>query len=521
MKFIEWLHEKDKMPSRTLSPSNNSDDEPLAVRRRSLQPEPKAKQTSTPKKGKPVDWFKFFLEAGCDMDDCSRYADSFERDKIDESILPDINQQTMRSLGLREGDIIRVSKAIAQRLPNQKVAAAEEQLRKDEEYARKLQEDENTGRASPRRQTASPGLFAGPGGALKNNTRRGRPQSSKTAPPASVDLQSISTASTQIQRQDSPSISRVTSPASANAGGQRSAPAVSGFDDDAWTNRPSSTQPLTPTPPVAAARPNSVPPTQTTLVAPSLPPASTPPVVQAAASPAKGLAQATESDVFEQLARLSALRTQTPAAASPGPPSAAPVTSPPIVSPPGYQNGMGMGPSPVPIGQIQAQPTGLPQNGAPRGPFAPVPHNQSLLQPLVPTQTGFNGFVPTRPSSNPPPPIPQQPSFLSTQPTGFQPPPQMQMQPQPTGFPGNPSPAPQSAFPNTQQTGFNPNVGNGGLVAQQTGFPGSAAGPMMAQTTSYPGAYGSGPFAGGRAFGPPLQPSKFCSDAVWSIYTCC
>lgn len=502
MKFIEWMQSKEKEPSRTKSPVAESDDEPLAVRRRSLQPEPKARRPVPPKKGKPMDWFEFFLNAGCGLDECTRYAEAFERDKIDEALLPDITTETMRTIGLKEGDIIRVSKAIAQRHPNQQTTA-EGQLKKDEEYARKLQEEENGGRNSPKRQTASPGLFAGPGGTLKNNTRRGRPQSSKSTVPGSVDLVSLSTASESI-RQGSPSIPRVSSPLSAGSNLTR----ASGFDDDAWTNRPSSTQPTaTASTSTAAARAPSAPPTtaQSPPAPPAAPPAPTPPAV--ATSPTKNLASTTESDVFEQLARLSALKTQSPATQSPAPAVASPA-SPPVVSlPPGFQNGMGMGPSPVPMGQIQPQPTGV-QLGTPRGPFAPVPQNQGLLQPLVPTNTGFNSFVPTRPQSNPPPPVPSlsspfgnpspQPSFLNTQPTGFQ-------APQATGFPGSiGAPQPQSAYPssiNSQPTGFG---GIGGIQPQQTGFP--VQGPLMAQTTSFPGAFGSGPFTGGRAFGA-LQPS--------------
>ena len=506
MNFIEWLQSKNKNASRSKSPpAEESDDEPLAVRRQSLQPEPKARKSEPPKKGKPVDWFEFFLNAGCGIDECTRYAEAFERDKIDEALLPDITHQTMRSIGLKEGDIIRVSKAIAQRHPNRQTAA-EEQMKKDEEYARKLQEEENNGNASPKRQTGSVGLFAGPGGALKNNTRRGRPQPSKSAPPANVDLISISTASEQLTRQGSPSIPRVSSPQSAGAGPPRAnsaAPVVSGFDDDAWTNRPSSTQPPAATPPATTARAPSAPPTtaQSPPAPPPAPPAPTPPA--AITSPTKNLAHTTESDVFDQLARLTALKTQSPATQSPVPAPVSNPVSPPVISPPpGFQNGMGMGPSPVPMGQIQTQPTGV-QVGAPRGPFAPVPQNQGLLQPLVPTSTGFNSFVPTRPQSNPPPPIPPlptgfnanpspQPSFLQTQPTGFQ-------APQQTGFPGA---APQSAFPsslNAQPTGF-----GGPIQPQQTGFP--TLGPLMSQTTSYPGAFAAGPFSGGRAFGT-LQPS--------------
>ncbi|KAH8105008.1 hypothetical protein DFH11DRAFT_1883080 [Phellopilus nigrolimitatus] len=520
MRFIDRLKagkEKEKVAqsSRRMSPTASDDDEPLAVRRRSLQPEAKP---TPPKKGKSIDWFEFFLNAGCDLDDCTRYANSFERDKIDEAILPDITQQTMRSLGLREGDIIRVTKAITQRLASSGGgnSALEEQMRKDEEVARKLQEEESGGSNTPKRATApSPGLFAGPGGVLKNNTRRGRPQPSRSTPPATVDLHSITTASEQINRYGSPTVSLGASPTSGVSGPPRAssaAPVASGFEDDAWTNRPSSTQPLASTPTVATRAP-SAPPVQTAPSQVRSPPAAPAPPP----APANSLSRTTESDVFDQLARLSALKVQSPAATSPSPASAPPNVTPPI----GYQNGMGIGSSPAPISQLQSQATGFPQqNNGPRGPFAPVPANQSLLQPLVPTNTGFNSFVPTRPSSNPPPynNPPPQPSFLATQPTGFS----SSIASQPTGYPGsiNAQPTGFSGPFNAQPTGYpgsfnaQPTGFSGTANSQPTGFPGAIAsqptgyqsGPMMTQTTSYPGALGTGPFAGGRSFGA-LQPN--------------
>ena len=525
-----------KSPSRALSPG--SDDEPLAVRRRSLQPE--TKKPAPPKK-KDVDWFEFFLNAGCDLDDCTRYANSFERDKIDESILPDITEQTMRSLGLREGDIIRVTKLIAQRtqLQGGGKTATEEQMKKDEELARKLQEEES--RNTPSRQATSPGLFAGPGGILKNNTRRGRPQPSKSTLPATVDLQSIASASQHINRVDSPMAMRVTSPVSVTGPPRAAsaAPIVSGFDDDAWTNRPSSTQP-----PTGNARAPSAPPTQTQAPVAS-PPPPVPPIPPAAPAPpapqmtsttaptsatstGPSLARTTEADVFEQLARLSALKTQSSAARSPpAAPASAPVsaispptiTSPPIITPPmGFQSGMGMGSSPAPMGQLQSHITGFQpqqqqtqsplQQSVPRGPFAPVPGNQGLLNPLIPTTTGFNSFVPTRPASNPPSfgaTSPQPPSFLNTQPTGMP----GTLGIQPTGFAGGSGLT--GALNATQPTGFASGIG---MQAQPTGLP--STGPLMSQTTSYPGALGAGPFSGGRAFGP-LQPSMF--SCIFSSYS--
>ncbi|KAL5527124.1 hypothetical protein ACEPAG_5915 [Sanghuangporus baumii] len=516
LKYIERSQSGSKTSSRALSPGS-SDDEPLAMRRRSLQPEPK--KPVPPKKTNNIDWFEFFLNAGCDLDDCTRYANSFERDKIDESVLPDITEQTMRSLGLREGDIIRVTKAIAQRKQGSGSSSAlEEQMKKDAELARKLQEEES--RNTPGRQSASPGLFAGPGGILKNNTRRGRPQPSKSTPPTTVDLQSITTASQQINRLDSPVTMRVTSPGSITGPPRAAsaAPIVNGFDDDAWTNRPSSTQP-----PTGNARAPSAPPTQTQPpAAPAPPPAPAPPAVPATqarsatsqtpvSSTATGssLARTTESDVFEQLARLSALKTQNTTVRSPPAAASAPVSavSPPI-APTSFQSGMGLGSSPVPMGTFQSNVTGFPaqqqqqqpqqpqQQVPPRGPFAPVPANQGLLNPLIPTTTGFNSFVPTRPASNPPMfnAASPRPSFLNTQPTGM--PNTLAMQP--TGFSGVQSTGYSGAL-NAQPTGFGT-----GLLPQPTGLPNT--GPLMSQTTSYPGAFGSGPFSGGRTYGA-LQPN--------------
>jgi len=74
-----------------------------------------------------------------------------------------------------------------------------------------------------------------------------------------------------------------------------------------------------------------------------------------------------------------------------------------------------------------------PASGA-RGPLAPVPTNQGLLNPLVPTNTSANQFVPTRLNPNNSQ-FGLQPTFapLQSQITGF-PPPSFQ-QPMPTGIP--------------------------------------------------------------------------------------
>lgn len=460
MRYVEKITSKKSRSSTTTRISE--DDMPLALSRSSVaagNPRP----ASVPKKVSNIDWFDFFLSAGCDLDDCTRYAASFERDKIDETILPDITDATMRSLGLREGDIIRVTKAIEKRKPTDNLRKPsvhlQEQLIRDEELARQLQAQESSSR-SP-----APNLFAGPGGVLKD-PRRTRPPQSKSLPPSNVDLKTISTISDQIQRTTSPQLlSPVSAPTSASVQPPpRSSSAVaaaSGFEDDAWTNRPSSTKPLVGTPPATTPRAPSAPPASAP--APASAPQSTPTISAPPAQPSGGLSKTTEADIFDQLSRLSELRKT----ASPiNPPASAPPTfsTPPAFnpSPVGYQAGLGMSSSPAPMGQfLQSTPTGIPQSSpqpynGPRGPFAPVPANQTLLQPLIPTQTGFNNFIPTRPGNTISPfhGGPSQPSLLSQQ-TGI--PNTQPMISQPTGMFG----------------GFNPGMpyqsnGNGGFGQVQS-----------------------------------------------------
>lgn len=420
IRYVERLDAKsDKAPAAPRRHSDD-DDQPLALK----QKEVVRRATMSAQQKKPqTDWFEFFLNAGCDIDDCTRYAASFERDKIDEAILPDTTESTMRSLGLREGDIIRVTKHIQQKFAKPKKDTSQEQLIRDEELARQLQDEEN-GTRSKGSSSPAPNLFAGPGGVLKNNTqRRGRPLPSKSLPPPSVDLNAISTASDQIKRTGSP---LVMSPATLTPvqPPQRSSstvPVTSGFEDDAWTNRPGSKPSAAnyraPSAPPAAVTAPAVAPVPAAPVAPTPPPA--PPVVppQVTATD-NGLAK-TDADIFDQLARLSQLKTSRPSP-SPAPVSAPVAPSPPVVSPQppvSYNAGLGMGSSPTPIGQhLQIQQTGA---QGPRGPFAPVPANQNLLQPLIPTTTGFNSFVPTRPFSASPFQGQAPPPFLSAQPTGF------------------------------------------------------------------------------------------------------
>ena len=124
--------------------------------------------------------------------------------------------------------------------------------------------------------------------------------------------------------------------------------------------------------------------------------------------------------------------------------------------------------------------TGPPPSFGPRGPVAPVASNAPLLSPLVPTNTGFSNFIPTRPGG------------LMAQPTGFQQPMATGFQqPMPTGFqPMATGYQPQMQQP--MQTGFVPpmpppqlQTAPSFLQSQPTGFGGGAPAPLQAQMTGF------------------------------------
>ncbi|KAG9128371.1 cytoskeletal protein binding protein [Ceratobasidium sp. 392] len=545
MAYVEKLINAGKRPAT----SQDDDNVPLSViaeRRNSRPPSQPPRPTPQPQPKKPqIDWFDFFLSAGCDMDDCTRYAASFNRDKIDEAIVGDIKDSTLRSLGLREGDIIRVMKAIEKRgWRHENDSARKEQMRKDEELARQLQAQENA--ASPRRSNTTsptPNLFTGPGGALKS-TRRGRPPPSSKTAPIAVDvnaLQSSSRGSTpQITNPpggtltSSPTGTDTARPSSAAATPAAPASVLTGFDDDAWTPRPSSTKPASPAPAVALSPPPVAPPAPVAPTPPPPPPAPPAPVVAPVVAPAPASvtapaiqrpatttavtnSQPASSD-FDILAKISQMRLEQQAR-----PPSAPIVSQPtgvgmgIQAPASFQSGLGMGNSPMPVGQLlTAQQTGAFGAFGARGPPAPIPANQSLLSPLIPTNTGFNSFVPTRPGSTPafgglqtqPTGFqPSQPSFLQSQPTGFQPSQPNFLSSQPTGF--QPS---QPSFLQNQPTGFQPSQPSF-MQPQQTGFSpspiSSQSPPVGFQPTGMGGMFNGGglqPQATG--FQPGFQPQQ-------------
>jgi hypothetical protein len=408
------------------------EDKPLSdIKRRSTQ---KAKTNGAGATVVPKDhdyWFDFFLQAGVNPQICDRYASAFSRDQMSPEVLPEVNEQLLRTLGLKEGDILRVMKFLDNKYDRKRTvvgggaAGAGDDPDKIEQASRG-------------------GLFSGPGGTLKNNTRKGRP-----APAVHTD---------DVVSEDAFKKSDSVSPAakSPTEGAQRtvlaSAPArqpKSGFDDDAWDVKPAKTQTFeapkkveVPSKPVEPLRPRinddiaslsmTSPPLQPTPASAPAPAQSPPPAAQQQ-SLQQSQQQGADQALFQKIADLApgrqrpqppAQQQQTGAALGvPPPPRAA--------SAPGFQpqqNSFGN------VAPLQAQLTGY----APQQQYQPMQPQQTAFQ----SPQGYGGFPGQQPNGLP--------NGFVPQPTGVQaiqqnyPP----LHPQPTGM----NFQPQSSFGQQQQT---------------------------------------------------------------------
>ena len=123
-----------KPPRPTLASQGSSRSSPSSSK-------PQKQQAKQP----DYDWFEFFLNCGVDVNNCQRYTINFEREQIAEEILPDIQPSLLRTLGLREGDIIRVMKFL------------------DKKFGRDSQPQQDSA------TSANGGMFSEPDGSLKVN----------------------------------------------------------------------------------------------------------------------------------------------------------------------------------------------------------------------------------------------------------------------------------------------------------------------------------------------------------------
>ncbi|MCJ1396411.1 cytoskeletal protein binding protein [Xylographa bjoerkii] len=232
------------------------EDKPLSDIRRRSQKEAQAKEKSKAESNasailavqqtkKPdYDWFDFFLKCGVSPYHCDRYSSAFNRDSMDESVLPDITPPVMRTLGLKEGDILKVMKYLDSKFGRSNTKS---KLRNvsfgGEEYFGN--EDGDSAATSP-----GGGLFSGPGGTLRNNTRKGRPapaiQTSDTVDPEAFKQKSEHSPPKPIAKDKSVTpLASVPAPVSKSSGG---------FDDDAWDVKPAKQQ-RTDTPPPTVTTP--------------------------------------------------------------------------------------------------------------------------------------------------------------------------------------------------------------------------------------------------------------------------
>lgn len=425
------------------------------------------------------DWFQFFLSCDIQPGLCERYAQAFSRDNMDESVLPDVDASVLRTLGLREGDIIKVMRYL------------------DNRYGRKKKGDEGEG-----------GLFSGPGGALKNNTGRARPEANRSASDV-VDPKALG--ATKESDTSSPAVLTPATTTSALSVGKHG-----GFDDDAWDVKPAKS----PAPAQTAPRAESAAPAPALAAPEPLKPALTP--------------------GMQELSLLSEPLQPTK--------TAAPVQPPIIQQPPAapQQAPQITGASPGFFAGLPPQQTGLP-NG--QSPTTPLSAQLSLARqrPAPPSNIqGQAGILPppSRPLSAP----------LSAQPSGFGPPPlmphvtgqvappgqslqeiaqqrmlqqqqqqyAMQMQPQMTGYPQQQFPMQTGMQP--QATGFNQNQFMQqqmmpGQQMQQSPFADPRASHFMPQPTGFQGQqqqpqfaqnqFGGNPPGGINSYLPPaMEPQR-------------
>lgn len=498
------------------------EDKPLSViKRNSMQAASSSKAGASIERLKPeYDWFNFFLACDIGVGLCERYSQVFNKDNMDESVLPDVDATVLRNLGLREGDIIKVMRHI------------------DEKYKRKKNSVDGDG------PVGEAGLFSGSGGALKNNTRKERPAraiaTSDTVDPKAFSQQLSGDSAT---KQDVEPAEKSPAPISKTAGG---------FDDDAWDVKPSKqpeqpkaapapaaplapalpksfqdlsllSQPLQPSKPDPPA-PQPHPPVQQAPPQQPQPTGAAPSFFAGLPSQPTGIQpQMTNASQFQPQQNFAQTQ-QSMARARPTAPSyntgqgsLMPPPPPRPLSAPGQNPQNSFGPPP-----LQPQMTGIPHQPTGFGSIAPPGQSlaeisqmrqqqmymqqQQQMQPQMtgyqmPQPTGFpfqpqsTGYNPTQNFGGIASPSPfSDARAMQTQPTGFQMPQPTGFQPQATGF------QPQATGINSflppalqpQQTGFTPGTNGFGqppmppMPPMPQATPLAAAAPLLPQKTGPP-----------------------------------
>lgn len=452
------------------------DDKPLSeiTKRNSRQ---KARQSQMGQAGASVeprveyDWFEFFLTCGVNPHQCERYAQAFSRDQMDESNQEDITKELLRTLGLREGDILKVMKTLDKKFNRTKAVGFSE-----------------GGEAS-----TSDGLFSGPGGSLKNNTSKGRP-----APP----VQTNNTVDADAFRVDG---KKGKGPAPPEKG--------DGFEDDAWNPKPARTEPK------SVETPKSPPPAAEV----------------AAPAPAQPKPAAPHADLIHLLdtplqpvvthpTGPSLPASATPPAPPPGTQPAQPMQPQATGATPGFFQQLPPQQTGLPQQQFQQQPLNQqqPLMQQPTG-YAPQ-MNLQQAQPLQAQPTALNGPLTLGGGRQRPAP-PQQPQFTQgalmlppparpgsapqqmAQQNGFGPP--APLAPQLTGAAGpsfNPQANPGQSLMDMQRSRIQQQMTAQPLQPMQTGYQGQ----MMPQQTGYT----ISPFADSNRIQSPPQMQGFAAPPM-------
>ncbi|KAI5789097.1 SH3 domain-containing protein [Geopyxis carbonaria] len=293
---------------------------------------------SSPRKNE-YDWFEFFLNCGVDVNDCQRYTINFQKDNMDESILADITPEIMRTLGMKEGDILRVNKKLEQ----------------------KHEVRDSAG-----------GLFSEPNGNLKNKATRSRPVPTIQTGTA-VDPKAFSTNDADVTHQPEPT----KSPAPIGTSNV-------GFEDDAWAPKPSK-----------QISPSEASGKSTTAVVPTVSNSdalkdlsslslSSPPLQPNVATPSPTMSASTNSPPTQPLsfvppsqpAILPRPRPAPPPVTNPGNLSIAPPPARPLSAPQTFVS---------PLQSISPSITGI---------QGYLPATTLGSQPIIPAHTGINGPIP-------------------------------------------------------------------------------------------------------------------------------
>ena len=342
-------------------------------------------------KGSEYDWFDFFLKAGVSPYQCQRYTDNFNKDSMDETILPDITASVLRTLGLKEGDTLRVMKYLDSKYGRTGGAAGANNVSVTDA------DGNDEGAQTPG------GLFSGPGGTLRNNTRKGRP-----AP--TVQTNNSVSADTFKQPEKTAKPGESTQKTATPLSGLPTPPKdIGSFDDDAWDVKP----------------PGQAPPQPQK----QTPAASRPPPSEPARPPTGAMA-----DLSLLTPPLQPTPSQSTQPQAPPPPVQSSQQQPPasVPSPPDRQPSV-TGANPAFFSQLNAQPTGFHQNQPTSIPTFNVP--QSAMQPQLTNAPRQRPQAPEMPQQQtsflPPPPRPLSAPQNARQTNTFGPP---AIMPQLTGY---------------------------------------------------------------------------------------